>query len=652
MSIAQDLACGQPVCPCARTARTENGVTHCPVPGHGKGRRDRKPSLSVTPRPGRLPLVHCKAGCSQDEVIVALQSRGLWGNTSSTPLAQPPRRREWHAYHATTLKYVSTHVRIDKPGEDKKVWWEPKGRTVKDLALYRAAVLPANPGLAVVVCEGEPATDALATIEEALGIVAVGTVTGAGTIPNDAAFAALAGHTVYLWPDNDTPGRQHMAKIASRLHARGGQDIRIINWPDAPPDGRDAAQAVDLGVDVKGLLTNAQVWRADGVNLSELLGNVVEVVHRYVVLTEAQADAYALWVAHTHAFEAAECTPYLSINSAEKQSGKTRLLEVSQFLVARPWFTSHATTAALVRKVARDAPSLLLDETDAAFEGNSEYAEALRGMLNAGYRQGGVASLCVKSGGNWDVVDYPVFCPKALAGIGKSLPDTVADRSINIEMRRKAPGESTQRFLERDVKVELKPVHDSLAEWAIGSITGLLDARPDMPPALDDRAVDVWEPLMAIADMAGGDWPHRAREAALVLSVGTNREDESIGVALLRDIRNVFQDREAEEIATPELVAALVSMEEAPWGDLKGREIDARRLARMLKPFAIKPSIWRDGEKTTRGYRKVDFVDTWVRYVSPSETGETSETDDVPVPSNVSLVSVVSDDQEDSEWSI
>ena len=115
--------------------------------------------------------------------------------------------------------------------------------------------------------------------------------------------------------------------------------------------------------------------------LDEVLDEVAGFVRRFVVMSEAQADAVALWVVHTHAFDAAEQTPYLAISSAEKRSGKTRLLEVLELLVARPWLTGRVTAAVLARKVDAERPTLLLDESDAAFKGEKEYAEALRGLL-------------------------------------------------------------------------------------------------------------------------------------------------------------------------------------------------------------------------------------------------------------------------------
>ena len=238
MSIAQDLACGNPTCQCAKTARTENGVTHCPCTSHGKLQGDKNPSLSISVVNGKS-LWNCKAACTQDEVTNALRERGFWPD----PATRGERRRQqkanekrtrWDAYDAQTLKYASTHVRIDKPNGDKSVIWEPSGVTTADLALYRRQEAINRQESILVVCEGEPATDALARVEEKLGITAVGTVCGAGVTPCDAALSILDGRKVILWPDNDQPGFKHMQSIAARLHVLGGKDIKVLDWPNAP----------------------------------------------------------------------------------------------------------------------------------------------------------------------------------------------------------------------------------------------------------------------------------------------------------------------------------------------------------------------------------------------------------------------------------
>jgi hypothetical protein len=359
---------------------------------------------------------------------------------------------------------------------------------------------------------------------------------------------------------------------------------------------------------------------------AEVLERLVSFIRRYVSLSEEQALLSALWVVHTHTFDAADTTPYLNVKSAEKRSGKTRLLEVLSLLAAGSWLTGRVTAAVLVRKVAAEAPTLLLDESDAAFKGEREYAETLRGVLNAGFRRGGVASLCVGQGANITYEDFPVFCPKVIAGIGK-LPDTVADRSIPIELRRRRPSEKVERFRLRKVGPEALPIFRDVRAWAQAHLDSLSAAEPDLPDELDDRAQDIMEPLLAIADQVGGEWPERSRRAAVGLLTGEEREDaESLGVRLLRDVQGVFDDKSSDRLPTGKLLEALHAMEEAPWGSLRGEALDARGLARLLKPYGVKPEKLREGDDTFRGYRRARFEDAWARYLSsPPQEAEHPE---------------------------
>ncbi|MCH7578257.1 MAG: DUF3631 domain-containing protein [Chloroflexi bacterium] len=372
------------------------------------------------------------------------------------------------------------------------------------------------------------------------------------------------------------------------------------------------------------------------IGLAYLLEHVRTFIRRYVVLSDAQADAITLWTAHTHAFDAAESTPYLAITSAEKRSGKTRLLEVLEPIVALPWLTGRVTPAALYRRIHAERPTLLLDESDSAFRSGEEYAESLRGVLNTGHRRGGSTTVCVGQGANMTYGIFSTFSAKAIAGIGR-LPDTVEDRSISIVLKRKAPKEKARRFRYRKAREEAASLKERLEAWA-GSSEALAGAEPDLPEALDDRARDGWEVLLAIADMADEGWPQRGRIAALALSVGDGREDESEGVLLLAHIRDIFADRgDPDKITSTDLIRALVRLEEAPWGDLKGRLLDARGLSKRLRPFTIKPGTIRlDGEITARGYYRKTFVSEWARYLSAptperatqaTQATQTSDTD-------------------------
>jgi hypothetical protein len=347
---------------------------------------------------------------------------------------------------------------------------------------------------------------------------------------------------------------------------------------------------------------------------ADLLDRLAAYVRRYVVLTDEQALLLALWTVHTHAIDAADTTPYLNIKSAEKRSGKTRLLEVLSLVVARPWLTGRVTAAVLVRKTSAEQPALLLDESDAAFRADREYAEALRGILNTGFRRGGVASLCVGQGASLTYKDFPVFCPKAIAGIGR-LPDTVADRSIPIELRRRRATEKVERFRLRKAAAAALELQRGAVAWAEAHLEDLKGREPDLPDELDDRAQDIIEPLLAIADAVGGEWPEKARRAARTLLTGEEREDsESLGVRLLRDLRDIFDKEKAERLRTSTLLEKLCALDEAPWGSLRGEPLDARGLARLLKPYGAKSAKLREGEGTFQGYRRASLEDAWARY--------------------------------------
>jgi hypothetical protein len=367
--------------------------------------------------------------------------------------------------------------------------------------------------------------------------------------------------------------------------------------------------------------------------LGQLLDDVETFIGRFVAFPSVAARVVvALWVAHAHAIDAFESTPRLAFLSPEKGSGKTRALEVEELVVPRPMHAVNCTAAALFRAVSARQPTLLFDECDTYFGARGRSAkdthEELRGLINAGHRRGAVAYRCVGEPAKMEVREFPAFCAVALAGIG-DLPDTILDRSIVIRMKRRAPNEVIEPFRLRQVAPAGETLRKQLTAWAKASRDTLAVAEPVMPPGITDRPADVWEPLLAIADAAGGEWPARAREAALELTAA-RQSDPSLGVRLLADVRDALGD--GDRIWTEELLDHLTKLDEAPWGDLRGKKLDARGLASRLRRFGIAPRQVRIGETTKKGYVAEDFFDAWVRYLpaSPpenSETGETSETD-------------------------
>jgi len=358
-------------------------------------------------------------------------------------------------------------------------------------------------------------------------------------------------------------------------------------------------------------------------NLATALDRSREFIRRFVVITDAQAVAIALWIAHTYALDAADITPYLAFTSPEKQAGKSLALEVVGTLVNEPWPAIRPSEAVLFRKIEADCPTLLLDEVDTIWSKQARAEdEGLRALLNAGFRRhGSTVPRCV--GPTNRLQDFATFCPKALGGIG-DLPDTIADRSIPIRMERKKKTDQVDRWRHRLIAKDAENLRTNMAV-AVGALGALLSTQepPSLPDELSDRAQDAWEPLLQIADTAGGDWPTQARAAALEL-MRARVEEPQIGTLLLTDIHTSFNGD--ARLSTATLINTLVDIDESPWSDWGGKPITGRRLAGLLRPYGISPHK----EAGWRGYFKSDFEDAWARYTpstqsAPNAPNATSE---------------------------
>lgn len=600
-------------------------LRHCPR------HKDKHESLSVNPKKDVFMCAPCGvtgkawalaaflSGVSADDkagVKAWLKEHGLLNGNGRRKAKEKSGRGPCVATYLYTDEAgtpIARKLRYEPGAEGRKkdFTWQRSGsgKWIDGLGsvktpLYRWPEMKAS-DLAVLT-EGEKDADAGAKLD-------LPTTTSGGTGSFRKYHAeALRGKHVVIIADTDEAGRKEAQQRAAVLYSKAAS-VKVCEIPGS----KDLAEATTKGMPREALLAlfeETPEWKpATG---ADLLNSVMRLVRRFICLTDAQARAVALWIAHTHAFDAADCTAYLSVNSAEKQSGKTRLLECARLLVATPWFTGRVTAAVLVRKIDATKPTLLLDESDAAFSGEKEYAEALRGTLNNGYRRGGCASLCVGKGSEITFKDFSVFCAKAIAGIGE-LPDTVADRSIPIRLKRAQRG-TVERFRERDAERETAPLKAKLAVWAQEHLKELREARPDIPQQLTDRQADVCEPLLAIADLAGGNWPQSSRRALVELCARAQADDESIGAKLLSDLRRIFAERKAEEIPSAALCESLAQIETSPWGEWsKGKPLSAVKLARLLKPFDIFPDRIGDRDSRLRGYKLTQFQDAFSRYLPP-----------------------------------
>ena len=404
-------------------------------------------------------------------------------------------------------------------------------------------------------------------------------------------------------------------------------------------------------------VTNAeldqQILDVEEPSADVILHAVYDFLGRFVSYPSEHArTAHTLWCVHAHLMHLWDTTPRLAFLSPEPASGKSRALEVTELLVPCPVMAVNVSPAYMFRKVGSEdgLPTILFDEIDTVFGPKAKENEEVRGLLNAGHRRGAVAGRCVVHGKTVVTEEIPAYAAVALAGLGW-LPDTILTRSIVIHMRRRHAGERVDPFRRRIHAVQGHAIRRRIEIWARGQSNEI--EWPELPPGIEDRDADVWEALIVVANMAGGDWPDRGRAAAVALVAASKEAEPSLGIRLLADTRIAFGD--AEQLATTTLIHALRELPESPWNDLKGRPLDERRLAARLRQYGIKPRVVRIGGATPRGYRREDFVDAWERYLLPlaagsatTATGETIEGNQLDIVADT--VALIADDVADG-WS-
>jgi hypothetical protein len=356
------------------------------------------------------------------------------------------------------------------------------------------------------------------------------------------------------------------------------------------------------------------VDEVDGAELLDALGAFIE---RFQVLPSPEVrDLLGLWVLHSHTLEAAWATPYLRITSAAPESGKTQLLEILATLVRRGWHAVNPSVAVLYRKIDRVTPTLLLDEMDNYPV--DERRDALS-VLNAGYKRGATIDRCRENG---DLESFSAYCCKAYAGLDRQqLVDTLLSRSITIRLEKRLPTETVEMWIGQLTEPQAQPLRERCEVWAAQNIGALYGAEPELPEGMINRAAEVWWALLAIADLVGGEWPSRARAAADVLATGGDDRDGRVDqVLLLADIRVALDGRDT--ITTGELLAALNGLDESPWGARRrGEGLDARGLAKMLRPFGIKSRTVRVGDRTAKGSHLEQFEGAFARHLQEGSQG-------------------------------
>ena len=225
---------------------------------------------------------------------------------------------------------------------------------------------------------------------------------------------------------------------------------------------------------------------------------------------------------------------------------------------------------------------------------------------------------------------FPIFAPLAFAGINNNkVPGPTLDRSITIGLRRKLKEDRRARFDRRKVGYLIEICRKAM-RFAADNGEALANADPVVPDALNDRELDGWRPLLAIADMAGPELAEAARTAAAVLSGSGDNSDDDPALMLLNDCRQIFKDvggvvEDAEGtfkdvISSKTLGDRLANLEDRPWAQWgrTGKPISLNTIARYLRRYDIRSGNIGPKHGRAKGYQWAAFADAWKRYAETS----------------------------------
>jgi hypothetical protein len=351
------------------------------------------------------------------------------------------------------------------------------------------------------------------------------------------------------------------------------------------------------------------------VDVATVLTEVGAKISKYVVMQLHLLTAAVLWTAHAWLYDHDVLThsPILAATSAEPDSGKTTLVAACGRMTPRFSLNIEMTGPSLYRWVDAVKPTMGLDEADDLFVRKSD----LKHIINAGWTRGAKIPRQVNIGrGIWTTVHFDPFTPKIIALLGRNLPPTIRSRCIELRLLPKQADEATEPFNQLD-DAEFAILRRKFCRFATDNATALRDAKPIMPTGLNNRAAANWKMLLAIAELASGSWPERAREAAERLSRSGRRPSD--GVQLLAAFKAVFTETGTTEITSEAIVVELRKDPTAIWADYnRGGPITQRQVAALLDaydihPIPLHPTKRQDFQR--RGYTLAQFSDAFARYL-------------------------------------
>ena len=376
------------------------------------------------------------------------------------------------------------------------------------------------------------------------------------------------------------------------------------------------AKRTDGSQNAEGFLSETTPWPSP-MNGAAVLDAAEALLRRFIVFSDANdAPTVALWCLHTFTVDAFAISPRLQVTSAERECGKSTLLDLVRALSARAFRASSVSEAALFRLIETHHPTILLDECDHFVKDRPDVI----GILNDGFMRGGTVLRCEKDGNDKQSVKaFRVFGAVALGGIGR-LKNTLESRSIRVSLRRKTQDERVAHLRPDRIDAECLAVRQQFQRWANDHIETLREMDVELPSSLHNRAGDLWRPLLTLAELIGSPWAERTRAIAEAYAQRGVDQGESLGALLLADIRDIFAELKTERLLSRVVVDALVQLEHRPWAEWgnSARPITPNQLAALLKPYDVRPGSLRTEPGRGRGYELQDFAEAFKRFLPSS----------------------------------
>lgn len=367
-----------------------------------------------------------------------------------------------------------------------------------------------------------------------------------------------------------------------------------------------------------------RVRSGESVTGADLVNRLTEIFSSHVFFKDNRIPALlAIWTMGTYLYQIFSSYGYLWVTSPVKRCGKSLLLDLLSHLCYNA--TGRMVTpseAAIFRIVDANNATLIIDEVEALRSKDREKNAGLLSLINAGFQRNSVVPRMEAHGKSFIINYFDTYSPKVLAGIN-SVVDTIEDRAFRILMARKRKGEQVNRFNLRKCESSLALLVDDLHLWAQQNAAKVAVEYEIVDSTslenLDDRAKDIWEPILAIGGVVKKEKPESDKLlpvlTALAQDMGEIRKDkessEEAIPAMLVVVKNLIPESEEELFIPSEELLENVKKEEALCF-----LTSKKKVAVFLGRYGLSPILQRQGAKPTRGYvlRKEWVKETEERY--------------------------------------